>query len=120
MQMKLPLPTYSQFRTSHLKKLIVQSTVQPSPAKKLWMIQQHPNKKIQIENKKNQNRLSTLKITENQNRNCPRSGHYKLQKQREVYDSPKHYTPPTDKEIRKYQNENIVNQTSIIKTRPEK
>ena len=57
---------------------------------------------------------------ENQNRNCPRSGHYKLQKQREVYDSPKHYTPPTDKEIRKYQNENIVNQTSIIKTRPEK
>ena len=38
----------------------------------------------------------------------------------EVYDSPKHYTPPTDKEIWKYQNENIGNQTSIIKTRPEK
>ena len=56
----------------------------------------------------------------NQNRNCPRSGHYNLQKQREVQETPKHDTLPTDKEIWKYQNENIGNQTSIIKTRPEK
>ena len=38
MQMKLPVPTYSQLRTSHLEKLTVQSTVQQSPAKKVWMI----------------------------------------------------------------------------------
>ena len=34
----------------------------------------------------------------------------------EVYETPKHYTPPTDKEIWKYQNENIGDETSISKS----
>ena len=54
------------------------------------------------------------------NRNCPRLVHYKLQKQGEVYETPKLHTSPTDKEIWKYQNENIGNQTSIINIRPKK
>ena len=52
--------------------------------------------------------------------NCPRLVHYKLQKQGEVYETPKLHTSPTDKEIWKYQNENIGNQTSIINIRPKK
>ena len=41
-------------------------------------------------------------------------------KKREVYELPKHYTPPTDKKIWKYHNKNNGNETSIIKIRPEK
>ena len=52
--------------------------------------------------------------------NCPRLVHYKLQKQGEVYETPKLHTSPTDKEIWKYQNENIGNQTSITKAKPKK
>ena len=48
------------------------------------------------------------------NRNCPRLVHYKLQKQGEVYETPKLHTSPTDKEIWKYQMTKLETKLALL------